>query len=969
MEKTIKLKLDADLDISKVSPKVARLNAEIQKMNSRSMGNGELPAGIDRERLAEYRRIAAELRRIDESNYKAQIEQAKIAAQNRGRIDQETARQATAIKKSELKVFEDAERAKQRIAEISAKSEIAAANNAARAIEATKKREYQEYVRLEKDKSRAAEVEEHRRLAASRPPLSSHISGGVVSGAGNLLVGAAVALPVAGFLTDSIQAAKESADALGQLEARLKSMGDTSGRTAEQLQSSAKELMRMSTFDDDDILRKVTASLLTFGKISGSEFDRAQKAAVNLSTAFGTDLQSATLQIGKALNDPIKGITALSRAGVSFTADQKNTIKTLVETGKAAEAQRMILSELEKEFGGAAQAAKANDPFAVMRDSINDLKETIGGNLLQILGQVTPYITQVTDAFNNASPAFQQTATVIGLVAAAFGTLAGLGIAPELGAVIPVLAGIAAAAPVIAVGYGIYKSWSENIGGIKEFTAKALNDLLTLIQPALDEIKTYAIGAFADVKAWIDTNLPTLINAVKNVVNDIRQLWAEHGEQITAIVKASWEIVKTIISTVGQQIGNVILLVANIINGDWKGVWENFKSILDVSIKASWAILKGLGTIVWEILKGIGTKIENQASEFYYKALELGKNIVKGLAEGIENLASNVYEKAKTVANKALNMISSVFDIHSPSRQTFALGQYVSEGLALGIESGASLALAASKKLALEVIKNFKDAKDQFLDFAKLSPSQQSAIAQTDNYSQGKNDLQEVIRLRNRLGENLNRTLPSTTEGAAAELKYLQEKIKAADDAQKLFDKSLEDIEKGMADARNEAEKYAEQVEKYKEALSSSGTDDSIRMQKEIALMGISDEVQKQQIENYYELIALRKTLMSDNYADEDIKDILRIKAAIQGENLELVKLEQQKQEQIEAAKELADAQKKAAEEAAAAMRDTWNQTYDQIRDILDTLTDRTMSFGDKFKSIFGGIANKLKSNLLETVS
>src|SRR4051812_42655793 len=117
----------------------------------------------------------------------------------------------------------------------------------------------------------------------------------------SLVMTAAITAPFLAFVGISTRAARESADALGQVEARLKSMGNTSGKSVEGLQASARALMHLSTFDDDDILRNVTANLLTFGNISGNVFDRGQAAAVNMATALKEDLQSATIRIGKAL--------------------------------------------------------------------------------------------------------------------------------------------------------------------------------------------------------------------------------------------------------------------------------------------------------------------------------------------------------------------------------------------------------------------------------------------------------------------------------------------------------------------------------------------------------------------------------------------------------------------------------------------------------------------------------------------
>jgi len=220
----------------------------------------------------------------------------------------------------------------------------------------------------------------------------------------NLFLGGGIVFAIQkgiGILTDfgkeSIQAASDSQQAFARIEQAIITTGGAAGYTAEQLNEMAAGLQKMTIFEDDQILTDVTSQLLTFTNIAGTQFERAQKAALDMSTVLGKDLNGAmaklgptSIQIGKALNDPIKGITALSKAGVQFSEDQKAVIKSLVETGKVAEAQNMILNELEKEFGGQAKtmAESGLGPIEKLKNSWGDFKELIGGGLIGIINQL-----------------------------------------------------------------------------------------------------------------------------------------------------------------------------------------------------------------------------------------------------------------------------------------------------------------------------------------------------------------------------------------------------------------------------------------------------------------------------------------------------------------------------------------------------------------------------------------------------
>lgn len=171
----------------------------------------------------------------------------------------------------------------------------------------------------------------------------------------------------------------EAQQALAQLEAGVKSTGGAAGRSAEQLVEMSGSLQKLTGVSDEAIQRG-QAVLLTFTKIGRDAFPGAIQASLDLSRRLGTDLSSAALQVGKALNDPIKGVTALSRAGVQFTESQKDTIKALTESGRLIEAQTIVLRELELQVGGSAEAFRNTLPGAIasLSNSWGDLLEEVG---------------------------------------------------------------------------------------------------------------------------------------------------------------------------------------------------------------------------------------------------------------------------------------------------------------------------------------------------------------------------------------------------------------------------------------------------------------------------------------------------------------------------------------------------------------------------------------------------------------
>jgi phage-related minor tail protein len=126
---------------------------------------------------------------------------------------------------------------------------------------------------------------------------------------------------------------------MAQTNAVLKSTGGVAGVTAQQVDELANSLLRKTGIDDEAI-QSAENMLLTFTNVrnvvgdQGNIFDQATTAALDMSTAMGTDLQSAALRVGKALQDPIRGSTALRRVGVLLTKQQEAQIATLVKNGR-----------------------------------------------------------------------------------------------------------------------------------------------------------------------------------------------------------------------------------------------------------------------------------------------------------------------------------------------------------------------------------------------------------------------------------------------------------------------------------------------------------------------------------------------------------------------------------------------------------------------------------------------------------
>lgn len=295
-------------------------------------------------------------------------------------------------------------------------------------------------------------------------------SGGVVSSVSSIAKKAA-AVFVAGFAVtkgiDFFQGAFAQGDEARRIAAQtgavIKSTGGIAGVTAGQIDKLSTALS-LQTGIDDDLIAKGSNLLLTFTNVrneagKGNDvFNQATGILADMGAALGTDVTGSAIQVGKALNDPIKGITALTRVGVTFSAEQKKQIEQFQKQGNLAGAQKVILAELTKEFGGSA-AAQAS--------GLDRLK-VAWGNLQEQVGQ-------------SLNPAVE------GLVPALQGIIAGLG--PALGTLTTSIGGaLGGLAPILSSLLPVVGTIAGKLGGVLSSVFEALGPVIDSLAPPLTDI-------------------------------------------------------------------------------------------------------------------------------------------------------------------------------------------------------------------------------------------------------------------------------------------------------------------------------------------------------------------------------------------------------------------------------------------------------------------------------------------------
>ncbi|HQB10019.1 MAG TPA: hypothetical protein PLW37_09130 [bacterium] len=328
-------------------------------------------------------------------------------------------------------------------------------------------------------------------------------------------------------VSDWISSAQEADKSMKLIEGGIEATGGSAKLSKEEIADMAKELHNLTNFEDDEILTKVSSPLLTFRNVAGDTFKEAQSLILDMSTVLGQDLQSSAIQVGKALNDPIQGVTALRRVGVQLSEQQEKQVKDFMAVNDIASAQRIILNELTNQFGG--QAQNVVDPLIQMQKEIGEVGEQIGSVLLPmfrslaefIKDSVLPTISKVIDFFAEWGklllytliPVIVGYTVKVGIATVATinwaGALASIGAFMKTNAIGLLFASVGFTVYEIQKAYDITNSWSGVLWsfafGLTKISLMFANFCKALVDSALWVIKSGFTPLYESFKALSDT--------------------------------------------------------------------------------------------------------------------------------------------------------------------------------------------------------------------------------------------------------------------------------------------------------------------------------------------------------------------------------------------------------------------------------------------------------------------------------
>ena len=197
-----------------------------------------------------------------------------------------------------------------------------------------------------------------------------------------------------------------------KLKAIIKATGGAANLSLHEIEELSAEI-GIATLASTQKVRDAAGILLTFKSIQGDVFRSALRLTQDLAEVGFGDLRTASMQLGKALEEPIVGLGALRRVGVSFTESQKEQIRVLSMTGQKTKAQEIIIRALNEQVGGA--GVKAASGLHGAMDSLREQftlffeQSKIGRAVVNFL---TVALNNLADAMGNAEREIESLNTI-----------------------------------------------------------------------------------------------------------------------------------------------------------------------------------------------------------------------------------------------------------------------------------------------------------------------------------------------------------------------------------------------------------------------------------------------------------------------------------------------------------------------------------------------------------------------------
>ncbi|WP_346564552.1 phage tail protein [Staphylococcus haemolyticus] len=470
-----------------------------------------------------------------------------------------------------------------------------------------------------------------------------------------------------------------------------------------------------------------------------------------LSNVFGVSLLQAIGKIARfmASSNILKGVLNILRGAFSLLVSPIANIGRLLPLlGTAFSALTgpvgIVIGVILALVGVIVYLWKTNEDFRNMIiGAWNGIKDAVSGAISSIVGWFAQLWASIQQTLQPIMPILQQLGQmfmnvlgglVMGAIQLVIGAFQSLWLA--ISVIFTAIGGIISAAVQLIV--GLFTAFIQFITG--DFSG-AWQTLQTTVQNVWTTIWNTIVSIFTQISEFIfntlnsilGTNITSWSQIWSAIVQYVTQIWNSVTQWFGQMAQSVWnkmvQAYNYVVSTGAQWVSSIISTLARFVSSVISGFIRVVSSVASymaqalsrvISVGAQWVsaiigamarfvsgVISGFVNVVSQVQSGMSRAV-NTVRNFIGQFVSAGLDLMRGLVQGIMNGMKWVVNAAKNVAQSAVNAAKSALGIHSPSRVFRGIGQYVSQGLGMGILADQHKAVNAVRSVASNLTDAFK---------------------------------------------------------------------------------------------------------------------------------------------------------------------------------------------------------------------------------------------------------------------
>ena len=272
-------------------------------------------------------------------------------------------------------------------------------------------------------------------------------------------------------------------------------------------------------------------------------------------------------------------------------------------------------------------------------------------------------------------------------------------------------------AVVAAAAVALYVAWQQNLGGIRDFTGEVVGAIRSAVGEGLQFVTDLWARHGEQITAAATTAWGAVSSVVTTIVAGVVTLARENFGILVDWVRENWPLIRETIVTVLQAVGSYVQERLAAIQSFWLAHGEQIKT----AVSAAWVVVKAIIQTGLHVILGVIKMVMQIINGDWAGAWETFKGIVRKSVEGMQKilgaLGSVVWGLLKSVAN---GVIQQAADFLAAGMR---VGSAIVEGIVGGIKRNAVLVLTATRemaKLAIFGAKNTLESKSPSRVFFRI---------------------------------------------------------------------------------------------------------------------------------------------------------------------------------------------------------------------------------------------------------